>query len=334
MIQRIKMSKEYKVSPLSVTSSPIFAEATKEELRVLLALIECGGSGDIETLASSARVSVARCRSALTLWEEAGVITERKDDTPIITEEFSERLSKGEIDEKPSVEVADSIRDGDLKSAIDELTMLMEIGTMPTADVKNITALYTQYALSPEYIVTLAAYLAEGGKLTARKLCNHAIRLSESGCDSVEALEAYIQNKSTESDTDWEFRRIFGIYNRNLSQSERSYFKKWSEEFGFSVAIVSEAYDRAVMNTQNGRRYMQYMDAVLTSWYNAGCKTVAECVAQSEIDKPKAPAEPRKASRSEAEKPRYGDFDVHEAFKLALERSYGADADDDDDDDD
>ena len=204
--------------------------------------------------------------------------------------------------------------------------------TLPTADVKNITALYTQYALSPEYIVTLAAYLAEGGKLTVRKLCNHAIRLAGTGCDTVEALESYIQNKSTESDTDWEFRRIFGIYNRNLSQSERSYFKKWSEEFGFSVAIVSEAYDRAVMNTQNGRRYMQYMDTVLTAWFNAGCKTVAECIAQSEAEKPKAAStEPRRATSREAEKPRYGDFDVHEAFKLALERSYGTSDEDEDD---
>ncbi len=325
------MSKEYKVLPLRITASPVFSEASCEEMRVLLALVECEGSFEsAEALAALAKVSKPRCTSALALWEEAGVITPRADGAPIITEEFSARLVKDEIDEAPSVEVADSIRDGNLKSAIDECTMLMELGTMPTADVKNITALYTQYALSPEYIVTLAAYLAGQGKLTARKLCNHAIRLQESGCDSVEALESYIQNKANETDTDWEFRRIFGIYNRNLSQSEKNYFRKWSEEYGFSVAIVSEAYDRAVMNTQNGRRYMQYMDTVLTSWYNAGCKTVAECIAQSEADKPKPAPEQKRTMNREAEKPRYGDFDVHEAFRLALERSYGANDDDDD----
>lgn len=327
------MNKEYKVLPLRLSELPEFSEASREELRVLLALIECEGKFDgIDTLAATAQVSRARCTAALTLWAEAGVITERVGGAPIITEEFSERLMRDEIDEEPSLEVADSIRDGNLRSAIDECTMLMELGTMPTADVKNITALYTQYGLSPEYIVTLAAYLAGGeGKLTVRKLCNHAIRLQGNGCDSVEALESYIQNKENESDTDWEFRRIFGIYNRNLSQSEKNYFKKWSEEYGFSVAIVSEAYDRAVMNTQNGRRYMQYMDTVLTSWYNAGCKTVAECIAQSEAEKPKAAEQPRRSASREAEKPRYGDFDVHEAFKLALERSYGADDDDDED---
>lgn len=325
------MSREYKISPLRVTDSPAFAEASREELRVLLALVEVNGVfEDPEALASLAAVSKPRCSSALTLWEEAGVITERRDGAPIVTEEFSERLVRGDIDERPSTEVADSIRDGNLASAIEECATLMGLATIPTADVKNITALYTQYALSPEYIVTLAAYLAEEGRLTARNLCNKAIKLQESGCDSVEALEAYIQNKSTESDTDWEFRRIFGIYNRNLSQSERGYFKKWSEDFGFSTAIVSEAYDRAVMNTQNGKRYMQYMDTVLTAWYTAGCKTVAECIAQSEAAKPRQESTPEKRpSRREAEKPRYGDFDVNEAFRLALERSYGSDDDDD-----
>lgn len=327
------MSKEYKVLPLRLSALPEFSEASCEELRVLLALVECEGRFESsESLAALAKVSKSRCTSAIAFWAEAGVITERIDGAPIITEEFAERLTKDEIDEAPSSEVADSIRDGNLKSAIDECTVLMELGTMPTADVKNITALYTQYALSPEYIVTLAAYLAGQGKLTARKLCNHAIRLQGSGCDSVEALESYIQNKESETDTDWEFRRIFGIYNRNLSQSERSYFKKWSEDYGFSVAIVSEAYDRAVMNTQNGRRYMQYMDTVLTSWYKAGCKTLSECIAQSEADKPKPQQEQKRTLSREPEKPRYGDFDVHEAFKLALERSYGADSDDDDDD--
>lgn len=328
------MSKEYKISPLRVTGTDAFAEASREELRVLLALIECCGKFEcVEDLAELAAVSKPRCSSALTLWEDSGVITERVDGAPMITEEFEERLTKDEIDERPSTEVADSIRDGNLKSAIDECATLMSLATMPTADVKNITALYTQYSLSPEYIVTLAAYLAEVGKLTVRNLCNQAIRLQGTGCDTVEALESYIQNKTAESDSDWEFRRIFGIYNRNLSQSERSYFKKWSEEYGFSVAIVSEAYDKAVLNTQNGRRYMQYMDTVLTAWHNAGCKTVAECLAQSEAEKPKQEAPEKRQSRREAEKPRYGDFDVNEAFRLALERSYGKDNDDDEGDD-
>ena len=330
------MTKEYKIFPLKVTASPAFAEASKEELRVLVALIESDGNFDsVEALASLSSVSVPRCRAALSFWEESGIITERADGTPIITEEFEERTLRGEVDEHPTLEVAESIRDGNLKSAIDECAMLIGTPSLPTADVKLITALYTQYGLSPEYIVTLAAYLAEKStKLTARKIVNEGIKLQGNGCDTVEALESYIHNKTSESDTDWEFRRIFGIYNRNLSASERSYFKKWSEEYGFSVTIVSEAYDKAIMNTQNGKHYLQYMDTVLTAWHKAGCKTLSECRAQSEAEhlETRKPETPRREPKKTPEKPRYGTFDIHDAFQRALERSYGKHDEDDEDD--
>jgi DnaD/phage-associated family protein len=327
------MIKEYKIFPLKLTSSPAFSEASREELRVLLALIEAEGRFEsADALSAAASVSCPRCRSALSFWEESGIITERVDGAPIITEEFEERTRIGEVDEHPALEVADSIRDGNLKSAIDECAMLIGTPSLPTADVKLITALYTQYGLSPEYIVTLAAYLAEKStKLTARKIVNEGIKLQGNGCDTVEALESYIHNKSTESDTDWEFRRIFGIYNRNLSASEKSYFKKWSEEYGFSVTIVSEAYDKAIMNTQNGKHYLQYMDTVLTAWHKAGCKTLSECRAQSESERAeiKNTQSPRKESKKTPEKPRYGTFDIHDAFQKALERSYGKSDEDD-----
>lgn len=330
------MIKEYKIFPLKLTSSPAFAEASKEELRVLLALIEAEGRFEsADSLAAMASVSCPRCRSALSFWEESGIITERVGGAPIITEEFEERTRACDVDEHPAIEVADSIRDGNLKSAIDECAMLIGTPSLPTADVKLITALYTQYGLSPEYIVTLAAYLAEKStKLTARKIVNEGIKLQGTGCDTVEALESYIHNKTAESDTDWEFRRIFGIYNRNLSASEKSYFKKWSEEYGFSVTIVSEAYDKAIMNTQNGKHYLQYMDTVLTAWHKAGCKTLSECRAQSETERAEAKRteSPRREPKRTPEKPRYGTFDIHDAFQKALERSYGKQDEDDDED--
>jgi A/G-specific adenine glycosylase len=48
------MSKEYKVNPLRVTGTDAFAEASAQELRVLLALVECGGKFEsVEALAES-----------------------------------------------------------------------------------------------------------------------------------------------------------------------------------------------------------------------------------------------------------------------------------------
>ena len=324
----------YCISPLRILDKSAFKEASKEELRVLLGLIELSGEAEsAELLSEAVSVSVARCKAALSFWEESGVIVRRFGDGPTLAEEFDDRLLSGEIDEVSAVSVANSIRNENLSAMIDEVATLMGQACLPNVDVKNLTALYTQYLLSPEFVATLAAHLACKGALTVRRLCNEAIRLHGTGCDSIESLESYIKNKEEGSAAEWEFRRILGIYGRNLSQSEKNYFKKWSEEYGYSVAVVSEAYDIAVLNTKSGRGDLRYMDSILSDWHSAGCRTVGECLEKLEADKAKKTAEgaaksegrPKRPSKTTPETPRYGEFDINDAFKKAMSRSYGDD---------
>lgn len=322
---------DYRTDRVRAIGNTAFTEASKEELRALIALMELKGEIDsVEALAEAAKISVARCKSALAFWEESGVISPN-DGRPLIIEEFEERLVRGEIDEVPATKVAESIRDEDLASMIDICASLMGQACLSNTDVKNITALYTQYSLAPDYVATMAAYLKSRGDLTVRKLCNEAIRLQGKGCDTTEALDAYIKDMEQTSGAEWEFRRVLGIYGRNLSISEKAYFKKWSDEFGYSVAVVSEAYDVAVLNTSNGRGDLRYMDTILTAWHEAGCKTVSECRQHSENEKAKRKAETpaaKKKQKTTPETPRYGEFDTNDAFMKALERSYGTKTED------
>ena len=149
---------EYSVLPLRVTGKADFFEATAEELRVLLSLIELSGRVESnEALASLSGTSVARCSAAIRFWAETGVISERKDQAPTVTEEFEERILSGEIIERTSKEVAKTIRDNALSDMINECAGLMGKSNLPTSDVKRLAALYEQYKLSADYIVTLAA---------------------------------------------------------------------------------------------------------------------------------------------------------------------------------
>ena len=132
---------KYRVTPLRISQNPAFSEASKEELRTLLALIETDGvvQSD-ETIAAMAGVSLARCRSAIAFWEECGIISP-DDNTPRITLEFEERLVRGEIDEVPAQDVAESIREENLSSMIDECAMMLGQSCLSHSDVKLLTAL-------------------------------------------------------------------------------------------------------------------------------------------------------------------------------------------------
>ena len=100
----------FAVSPLRLRGSVAFTEASREELRARIALVELGGVAESESeLASAAEISPARCKAALAFWEESGVIIPADQHT--VSEEFEGRLVRGEIDERPAREVAVSISD-------------------------------------------------------------------------------------------------------------------------------------------------------------------------------------------------------------------------------
>jgi DnaD/phage-associated family protein len=323
---------EYRFNAAQLTSSEAFAEASREELRVLLALVAQGGKIESEgTLAKASGVSKGRASSSLVFWEESGIITEN-DGTPTITEEFEARVELGKIDTGTAVATAKSVRDNELAGLISECATLMQRPALNTEEIKVINALYTQYALDEEYIITLAAYINEKGKLTAARLGTEAERLIKRGVDTAEKLFEYIEEKANESSDEWEFRHLLGIYNRTLTKSEQDYVKKWYGEFGFGEEIIGEAYDITVRNT--GKLSLPYMDALLTPWHEGGCKSLEDCRAAVEKDKAARAVEekqkaPPKMPRTPKNTPRYGNFDPLEAFEAALKRSYGDEKNDD-----
>ena len=315
----------YICAPLQVTDKEAFCEASREELRVLLALIEKNGTAfDIDGLAALSKTSKARAMSALVFWEEAGVIR-KSTSAPTITEEFEEKLKLGQIREESAKDVAKHIRNSGLADMITECATLMKRSAFNSAEIKQLTALNEQYALSEEFILTLAAYLSEHGKLTVTKLVNKAIKLTEREIDSPKALEAYIIERESESEAEREFRKLFGIYGRAPSKTEKECFKKWSMDYGYFTEIVGEAYDIAVTNATRG--HLSYADKLLTRWNECGCHTLAECKAQYEKDEEERKQkqdESREAtpSRRREKKDRYGSFNVEDAFLKALDRSY------------
>ena len=322
--------KIYRVKTDGLLECEAFADASREELKVLVALIAGAGADELPSLLG---ISSARSASSVSLWRESGVLTEEE----LVKVEFDTEKND-EIEEEPASLVAKDIRDKGLAMLVNEVARLLGRPALSTASVKKIVALHTEYALSEEYILTLAAHLCDTGKLTVTRLVSEAIKLVEKGIDTADDLLVYTERWRNMTDADARLRRIIGIYNRNLTQSEKEYFNKWVNEYLFSEGIISEAYDRSVKGAR-GQYSAAYMDAILTRWHECGCKTLAECIARSETDK--AAIDEEKARERESRKkaregaqttPRYGAFDAEEALAMALKRSYGSLADDDEED--
>lgn len=294
-----------------------FHGATKEELRVLVAVMADRAATD-EEIAAAAGVSVARCRSALTLFEEEKILKSKN----AVEEEFEAPIL--EPDEDSAVKVADDIRDKGLGALIAEFAKLLSKPALSTGQVKKIVALNTSYSLSEEYILNLGAHLADTGKLSVTRLVNEAIKLVDRDIDTPEALQAYIDDKRRTTDADARIRRLFKKYDRPFTKSESNCFRKWIYDFGYSDEILEQAYELCVAKTDKFQA--NYMDHILERWHEKGCKTLSDCIAQTQLDRTELAAKKKKGTQSsEPATPKYGAFSAEDALMRALERSYGTD---------
>ena len=314
----------FKVNLDGITALDCFREATKDELKVLLAIKSLEDeSFSAESLADTLSVSVARVKAAITLFEESSILIKTDGILAEVEYEFKPKANKV-VDEKKAI--ARSIRENDLYDLNRDMEEILE-KTLAVREIERITSLYTQTGLSPEYILTLSAYLkTKRNPLTVEAIVREANKLIEKEIDTLEELEIFVKEKEAEIKGEMEMRRLLGIHSRALAPSERKFFKKWLHDFGYSAVIVGEAYDITVAAT--GKLSLSYMDSILTGWHESGCKTLDECRTRVNIRKQERAKKVNNSSQkskksTDAETPKYADFNSEDALMRALERSYG-----------
>jgi len=313
----------FKVNLEGITELDCFKEATKDELKILVAIASSQSETvSAESLANTVGVSVARVKATIALFEDSGVLTKLDSFLAEVEYEFDlkEKATGG------SKKSADSIRDNNLHELYVDMERIFE-KTLEPREIERIESLYTKKGLSIVYILTLAAYLKDTRQvLTVESLVREANKLLGKNINSLEELEIYIKDKSAEVAGEKEMRSILGIYGRAWSPSERRYFKKWMHDFCYSAVIIGEAYDITVSAT--GRLSLSYMDSILTGWHDANCKTLEQCRARVNMRKQEKAKKVNNSSQkskktAESEVPKYADFNSEDALLRALERSYG-----------
>ena len=318
----------FKVNLTRITSLECFREASKDELKILVALIASEGEElSVDALSDELGISRARIKACITLFEESGVIT--KCDDRLLAEveyEFEPNSNDKKNKRENSLEVARSIRENDLYELNREMENIFE-KTLEAREIERITSLYTKKGLSPEYILTLAAHLKDKRQvLTVESIVREANKLIANGTDTLEELEMYVKEKNEEIAGEMEMRRLFGIYGRTLTKTEREHFKRWMHEYGYSGMIIGEAYDVTVAAIN--KMSLSYINSILTEWHNAGCKTLEECRAKASARKHDNAKNANNSSQKSkktptTETPKYTDFNSEDALLRALERSYG-----------
>ena len=299
-------------------ASDALREASAEDLRVLLCLLEAG-SADEEALAAMAGCSASDAAAALAFWRGAGFVkrggktAEAKQAASTASPVARERRIPYTADE-----IGNRIDRYGLASLISACQQVLgkELGRV---EMDSLVYCVEQLALGGDYILMLLAYCKELDKPSFRYLEKMAISLADKEITNVGALEKYIENERLYRSKSGVVRHVFGIVDRAPSTRERAYMEKWIVDFGYGEDMIRHAYDITVNNT--GKAAMAYADKLLAGWHENGCKTVEDAEAHMTRERA-AKGIVSKGKKAEGPPPA-ASFDVNDAWEKALRRSYG-----------
>lgn len=139
-------------------------------------------------------------------------------------------------------------------------------------DISSILYMYDEMGFSAELIEYLFEYCIGNNKKSLRSIEMVASEWKESGIKSVADAKKMTRRVPKEMS---EVLAAFGYDNSHQPvDAEIAYVRKWTENYGYGMDIISQACQRTVLTI--GKPSFRYANSIIKSWHDAGVKTVAE----------------------------------------------------------
>ena len=322
----------YGQSVLVLPASVLSADATPEQLRVLLWLASdpslCGKPAQLAKLADTNRADLYEI---LDYWKSCGVLTDGSEpptEAPAKTvkkrtaEPLEKSVPKKPLQRADELPVYNTEELADMMEKRASLRILLDacqniFGKMFNPHEINILFGMVDYLkLDEEYILILLAHCKRLEIKSFRQVERYAISLIDKGITTADALETCVQEMEAAHQLENEIRRMFGLKSRALTGKEKNAIEKWAS-YGYGAEIIQKAYEITVNSTGNAS--IPYANSILERWHSEGLKTAEE------IDRKLA------VERQEKENGKItlgNSFQIDDFFEAALQKSFRKDPND------
>lgn len=166
--------------------------------------------------------------------------------------------------------------DGEFRMLYGEIQRLLG-RTLNTEELKILLSFIRYLGMPAEVISVLVSYCKERSRQkgslrnpSLRMIEKEAYRWAEQGIDTLEQAAAYIHGQNVRGSRLNGLMRILQIRGRALTQAEERYAQSWLD-MGFDDGVIAMAYEKTCLNT--GGLNWNYMNKILSSWHESGCKT-------------------------------------------------------------
>lgn len=315
----------YGQSVLVLPASVLTADATPEQLRVLLWLAsDAALVGKHTQLAKLADVERSAISEILEYWRACGVLTDGTEGEEPTAPATKATKKKTAVPEKKPLQRADELpvynteELSDMMEKRASLRILLDacqniFGKMFNPHEINILFGMVDYLkLDEEYILILLAHCKRLEIKSFRQVERYAISLMDKGITTADALEACVQEMEAAHQLEGAIRQMFGLKSRALTSKEKNAIEKWTS-YGYGEDVIRLAYEITVNSTGNAS--IPYANSILERWHSLGLKTAEE------IDRQLAEERTEKEGKTTLG----SSFQINDFFEAALRKSFQTD---------
>lgn len=128
--------------------------------------------------------------------------------------------------------------------------------------------------LPVDVVLMAVEYCISIDKMTPRYIEKVCAGWADANINTHELAEQYLKFSKKAMKNENAVKKIFGIENRNLIESEKKYISTWFNEFHFGVDMITCAYEKTIMAIS--KLSFPYINKILLSWHENGYTTADE----------------------------------------------------------
>lgn len=296
-------------------ANPLYVQVYLYGLRL------CYGAGmesDNKKIAEALDMLETDVYRAFKYWEQKGIVKLSGDGVEFVDLSMETPAEKSE---KPTYKADEILEIIDHNDEIKQLLLHAECifgKTLSQSDTATLLSFYDWLRLPFEVILMLLEHCASLSKTSMRYAEKVAISWADEGIDTIDKAKEYLVNSDKRAKINRKFKRLLGIVNRDLSDTEYAHIIQWSEGMEMSSQLIKAAYEKTVLMT--GGVSFPYMNGILQSWYKKGITKVEETEEEKAPRSPKKDTAMTKRERKVAETD-WHDYDIDQLEKAALKRS-------------
>ena len=228
----------------------------------------------INDLSKKLGMDITKVKQAFTYWENMGVILKSENGVAIcdLKEKEVHRLYRPKLTSTPEEAKQSTEKNIRRSQVITAINNTFFQGIMQPGWYMDIDTWFTKYVFEEDVMLALFKYCYDRHALSKNYIISVAENWHSKGIKNSFDLDNYYIEYERCSEIKKKICKKLSI-TRKLTEFEEAYIDKWITEYGYGFEIIEHALKKTTSKTNPN---FDYINGILTDWYNKGLKTIEE----------------------------------------------------------